>query len=338
MYYCYLNKYCSRRTFVKLLSLGGFSLLSAGSLSFISSCISKPPENGSTTPTITQTDSVYLPTEGGSIVPEITAIGRQPNTIGSINISGISEFSFNPVDLETIRSDIFQPGHFSIFDVLVHLSKRGDLTLQYHFDDSLATHVIDSINNEEHWWYAVHYSGGWRENIAFRMDTHPYKDNSYIEFFRESSEHLEGIYATFRDEVDRLRTNGGKIIIPEFTIQSPDEQWSFNDVEVTPHNVRQDVLQPGVVTALDALLSMLEQDKLSQLKLTWYQSIRTADPVDSYWVENIDISQEAMGGCGFVYETGAKIFSGFRGSHIHIPSDIRVTVSPEYAYWFWICL
>jgi len=323
---------------VKLLSLGGYSLLSAGSLSFISSCISEPSENGSITPTITKTDSVYLPTEGGSIVPEVTAIGRQPNTIGSINISGIGEFIFNPVDLETIRSDIFKPGHFSIFDVLVHLSKRGDLTLQYHFDDSLATHVIDSINNEERWWYAAHYSGGWRENIAFRMDTHPYKDNSYIEFFRESSEHIEGIYATFRDEVDRLRTNGGKIIIPEFTIQSPDEQWSFNDVEVTPHNVRQDALQSGVVTALDALLSLLEQDKLSQLKLTWYQSIRTADPVDSYWVEKIDVSQEATGGCGFVYETGAKVFSGFRGSHIHIPSDIRVTVSPEYAYWFWICL
>ena len=25
-------------------------------------------------------------------------------------------------------------------------------------------------------------------------------------------------------------------------------------------------------------------------------------------------------------------------SHIHIPSDIRGTVSPEYALWFWICL
>ena len=170
------------------------------------------------------------------------------------------------------------------------------------------------------------------------MDTHPYKDNSYIEVFRESPESLERIYTSFRDEVDQLRSNNGKIIIPEFTIQSPDEHWNFTGVEVIPHNIRQDVLQPGVVTALDALLSLVEQERLSQLKLTWYQSIRSANPVDSYWVEKIDISQEAKDRCGFVYETGAKAFSGFRGSHIHIPSDVRVTISPEYAHWFWICL
>lgn len=323
---------------MKLISLSGFSLLSAGFISSISSCKSEPLENGSTAPTITQTDSVYLPTENGSIVPEATIIGRQPNVMGSIKISGIGEFSFNPSDLETIRSDIFQPGHFSLFDVLVHLSKRGDLTLQYHYDENLATHVIDNINNEKDWWYTAHYSGGWKEDFAFRMDTHPYKDNNYIEIFRESPERIEGIYATFQDEVDRLQENNGKVIIPEFTIKSPNEQWNFSNVEVTPHNVRRDVLQPGVVTALDVLLSLLEQGELSQLKLTWYKSIGRADPVDSYWVEKIDMSEEAKDGCGFVYEMGAKVFSGFRGSHIHIPSDVRVTISPEYASWFWICL
>lgn len=333
-----LNKYCSRRTFLKLVSLSGLSLLGAGFVSFISSCRTEPSENGSTPPAATQTDSIYLPTEDGSVVPEVTHIGRQPSEMGSIKIADIGEYSFNPADIEAIRSDIFQPGHFSIFDVLVHLSIRGGLVLQYHFDDSLDTHVIESINNEKDWWYAAHYSGGWKENIAFRMDTHPYKDNSYIEVFRENPEHLERIYTTFRDEVGRLRANNGRIIIPEFTIQSPDEQWNFTSVEVTPHNIRRDVLQPGVITALDALLSLVEQEKLSQLKLTWYRSIRTADPVDSYWVEKIDISREATGGCGFVYETGAKTFSGFRGSHIHIPSDVRVTISPEYAHWFWICL
>jgi hypothetical protein len=111
----------------------------------------------------------------------------------------------------------------------------------------------------------------------------------------------------------------------------------FGDVEVTAHDVRTDVLRPGVVTALDALLSLAEQGKLSTVGLTWYERIGSADPVDSYWVERVDESQ-AVGGCGFVYETGSRDFSGFTGSHIHIPADVRVTVSPEYALWFWICL
>jgi hypothetical protein len=45
-----------------------------------------------------------------------------------------------------------------------------------------------------------------------------------------------------------------------------------------------------------------------------------------------------VGGCGFVYETGPNSFAGFSGTHIHIPADVRVIISPEYALWFWICL
>ncbi|UCG55112.1 MAG: hypothetical protein JSV32_02535, partial [Dehalococcoidia bacterium] len=163
--------------------------------------------------------------------------------MGIIKISGIGEFNFNPLNVETVRSDIFQPGHFSFFDILVHISKRGDINLEYHFNESLATHVIDSINNEKNWWYKAHYSSGWRESIVFRMDTQPYKDNSFLELYRESPQHLNGIYQTFSDEVQRLQANDGKVIILEFTIQSRSEQWSFNNVAVTSHNVRNDVLK-----------------------------------------------------------------------------------------------
>jgi hypothetical protein len=108
-------------------------------------------------------------------------------------------------------------------------------------------------------------------------------------------------------------------------------------VDVTAHNIRGDMLQPGVITALDALISPGEQGQLSQLKLTWYEQVGTADPVDTYYVEQIN-GAVSYGTCGFVYETGPRAFPGFNGSHIHIQSDIRATVSPEYALWFWICL
>jgi len=117
-------------------------------------------------------------------------------------------------------------------------------------------------------------------------------------------------------------------------MRSPDGTRIFQDMLVTAHDARTDLLQSGVVTALDALLSLAEQGDLSRLKLTWYERIGTADPVDTYYVEQID-DVEAYGRCGFVYETGKR---GLGGNHIHVPSDVRVTVSPEYALWFWICI
>jgi hypothetical protein len=137
--------------------------------------------------------------------------------------------------------------------------------------------------------------------------------------------------------VQRLSDNGGQVVIPSLVIRAPGGRVAFEDVVVTPHNVRSDVLQPGVVTALDAIISLAEQGQISNLALTWYERIAGAQPVDNYWVERIN-EDAAVGGCGFVYETGPRDFAGFSGTHVHIPSDVRVTLSPEYALWFWICL
>jgi hypothetical protein len=120
-------------------------------------------------------------------------------------------------------------------------------------------------------------------------------------------------------------------------VTSPYGDWSYKDVVVEPHDVRTDVLQPGLVTALDVMIGLKEQGQVDALELTWYERIGMADPVDSYWLSRFN-SAVAEGGCGFVYEVGPRQFSGFRGAHIHIPSDVRVLVSPEYALWFWLCL
>ena len=260
-------------------------------------------------------------------------VGRKATGTGTISIRDIGDFTFDTSQVQTVRPDIFQPGHFSLFDVLVHLAERSDIELDYHFDGHMDTHLIDGINGEPHWWYEARYSRGWYESNAFRMDMYPYKNNSRIIMERESEARLEAIYTTFREEVERLERNGGQVVIPDLAIRSPAQDWAFEDVAVTPHDVRSDVLQPGVVTALDALISLREQGQLPTLKLKWYEAIGRVDPVDSYWVEQVD-DAVASGGCGFVYETGPRTFSGFSGSHIHIPADVRVTVSPEYALWF----
>jgi len=168
------------------------------------------------------------------------------------------------------------------------------------------------------------------------MDMYPDKHGTHIRLLQVQPDYLEEIHRTFAEEVQRLETSGGQMIIPEWTVRSTAANYTFRDVRVTAHDLRSHVFQPGVLTALDVVLSLGEQGQLPAVKLTWYESIGLADPVQHYWVEQMG-DAVANGGCGFVYETGPLAFRGFIGSHIHIPSDTRVMVSPEYALWFWIC-
>jgi hypothetical protein len=310
-------------------------------ISMLSSCNLPAPTTQSDPPeafTPSKPVSYLLPAQDGRWIPPIQHNGRNLTGVSRVQIEDMGEFSFDIEDVKTLRPDIFQPDQFSVFDVLVHLADKGDIKMDYHFDGSMDTHIIDAINEEPYWWYQVKYSAGWYESNVFRMDMYPYKDGTEIRLTRQREDYLASICRTFGNEVLRRMRNGGEVILPEVVIQSPlGNVLSFTDVRVTPHDVRADMLQMGTVTALDILLSLGEQGKLSNIKLTWYESIGKANPVDSYWVEQIN-EDMAFGSCGFVYETGPKEFSGFAGSHIHIPSDMRVIVSPEYALWFWICL
>ena len=284
---------------------------------------------------------VDLPSEEGSWIPSERVSGRMPSGDIIVNIRGIGRFPVRAAGVETLRSDIFQPSHFSVFDLLVHLHKQGEIDLLYHFDGSMNTHVIDSINGEESWWYEAHYDNGWFERNVTRMDMYPVKDGMFVTLSRERTDRLAAIYQSFAEEVNRLEGNGGRVVIPEVVIRGPRRTAIFRDVVVAPHGIRSDVLQPEVITGVDILLSLGEQGKLSGLRLTWYDQIGSADPVDSYFTEHIGIDEDssmAFGSCGFVYELGPRTFGGFSGSHVHIPSDVRAIVSPEYAEWFWICL
>ncbi|MBU7004978.1 MAG: hypothetical protein HXS50_05385, partial [Theionarchaea archaeon] len=238
--------------------------------------------------------------------------------------------------VETIRPDIFRPGFFSVFDVLVHLHREGKITLEYHFDESMNTNVIDRIDGEPNWWYQIYFSGGWPENNVFRSDHYPWKDGATLRVSKMDPAKIEAIYQTWREEIKRLRSVGGKVIIPNVLIQSRSFHMEFRNVEVTAHNMRKDIFQDGVITALDVIMSLGDQKKLSY-DLKWYEAIGRADIVKDYWIENID-SDKAFGGCGYVYETGSLKYRRFTGNHIHLPTGSRPLNSPEYVELFWICL
>ena len=256
--------------------------------------------------------------------------------VATLSIEDLGSFSFIPGEVETTRPDIFKPGYFSLFDVLVNLSERGEIELSYYFDEDLNTHIIERLNEHDYWWYSAYYDGGWTERSVFRMDLYPYKDKTTLSFVKVTEDYLEEVYGTYLDEVNRRKSNGGKIIIPDVVIKGKTETYHFKDIEVTPHNLRSDMFQPGVITAIDTILSLGKAGLISY-DLQWYESIGTAGLVKSYWVERINEDQSA-GRCGFVYEAGNELFRFFRGNHNHIPSDIRVINSPAYLEYFWICI
>ncbi len=255
---------------------------------------------------------------------------------GEIEIDGLGTFSFDPQKVETVRKDIFREGYFSIFDILVYLAQDGQIDMDYYFDEEMNTHIIDSLDGRTDWWYSAYYDGGWLERSVYRMDHYPYKDEMFLKMVKQPEERLESIYNTYRDEIRRKDENGGKIIVPEVIIEGKNDKHIFEEVEVTAHNLRSDMFQPVVVTAIDTILSLAEKGEISY-DLQWYESIGTAGVVKSYWVNRIN-EDESQGRCGFVYEAGDELFYFFNGNHNHIPSDIRTINSPNYVKYFWICI
>ncbi|MHA2384613.1 MAG: hypothetical protein ACXAEE_00220 [Candidatus Thorarchaeota archaeon] len=243
---------------------------------------------------------------------------------------------FNPADVETVRPDIFKPGAFSMFDILVHMNTTGLLNLEYHFNESMNTHVIDSVNGLENIWYTVTYDGGWIENNVFRMDHYPWKEGATLRLTQISQERIEKVYSTFREEVDRLQMNDGYVVIPEVSFIGRSFIETFTNVNVTAHDLRSDIFQDGVITGIDVILSLTDQGLITS-ELQWYESMGFADIVRSYWVDSI-MNDTSVGTCGWVYDSGSLEFRGFAGNHIHLPSDARVLNSPDYTQWFWICI
>ena len=68
---------------------------------------------------------------------------------------GNETYNFNPDEINTSRPDLFQNGNFSPFDVLLHLDLTGKLNITYHFNATMDTYVIDSLNGKTNYWYYI---------------------------------------------------------------------------------------------------------------------------------------------------------------------------------------
>jgi len=270
---------------------------------------------------------------------ENVAIGQLGNTFprnsAHVKIDGIGLFRLDLQAVKTKRDDLFQDGQFSVFDMLSGLAENGSIDLKHHFDENLNTYVIESINGKQNWWYVAYYDGGWPEKNVFRMDHFPYKDKMHITLYQSSATDIKKIHENFTTETQSRQANKC-VMVQNVLIRGKRDRITFENVEVRPHNTRNDVFRDGVITALDVILSLADEKKLTY-GLKWRESLGAARVVKSFWVEKIN-DEQSYETCGFVYEEGFRAFRYGRGNHIHLPSDVRIINSPEYMEWFWICL
>ncbi len=282
-------------------------------------------------------------TENTMSLPDEMGMPTQPV---HVEIRGIGTFTCEPATIQTLRPDLFAAGRFSAFDVLAALGAQGAIDLVSSYDDTQATHVVKTMNGLDGWWYDVRLPGGALERTALRMDSYPMKDGAALYLYLEDPVRLAAIQTSFRDETARRAANGGKIIVPTVTIKGPRSTTSFRDVEVTSHDVRPDVFQPGSITALDVLLSLGEQGRIGGLEITWHAMLGDVENVNHYmvdWIALPEVLGEEDALCGYMDEAASEGLRPFLTPHshsttkIHLSSDLELLVSPEYVEWQWLC-
>ncbi|UCF09479.1 MAG: hypothetical protein JSW65_05285 [Candidatus Bipolaricaulota bacterium] len=320
-----------------------YRLLAAAALAVCSVVIVSGAQEGSAT----DPESLTFPTSAGSWAPgDETPEGRAPQNTGEVEIRGVGTFTYDPTSVETSRPDLFQPGFFSVFDLLLHLAEGERIELEYGFDDLADTHVIRSLNGLEGWWYDAHYEGGWFERTVVRMDHYPIKDGTQVVLFLEDPERLQAILDHHREEVERRVASEGAAIIPEVTLRSARESVTFENVLVTAHDLRADVFQPGTVTALDVLLSLGEQGLLDGISLEWRFGEGEIGVIDSYLVRRVaapGFAPEASESCALTHQASSERIAEYLAphthttSHIHLSADLEILVSPESLDWMWNC-
>jgi hypothetical protein len=153
------------------------------------------------------------------------------------------------------------------------------------------------------------------------MDYYLWKAESYFALYQETPEFFTSLHQTYADEVSRFAMNNETVILPHIIIDGDTFYQEFFNITITAHDLRNDTLQFGTITALDVILTLGDLG-LVTFDLQWYETLGTADVVRSYWVSRIN-SDSTTGRCGFNYETGDLTFDRASGNFIQVPADTR---------------
>lgn len=288
--------------------------------------------------------------------------GSRVEIEGEVYFFDPSEYSIN-----TVRPDIFAPGYFSMFDVILAVAEKNNINIDYEYDESRKTHFIEKINNiSGDYWYHFSYDVGSGNSAeiayrrAYRWDEALWRPGVWIKVVH--GENLDEIKAEYFEEIARESSQGH--VIPHVKISLNPSIYKgnptgshrisvvreFYDVEVTPHNLRglgyltlySKPFQPGVTTSLDILLSLKDQDELELVTSVFY-TFFAQKYIESFYVVALGFPDvgiaHASGRQGFVYVTNNGTFERLPNNadrKFHMTSDICVVHAPDFSYWRWI--
>jgi len=240
----------------------------------------------------------------------------------------------------TARPDIFVTGHYSAFDVLRYVAlTRDDIKLEnvidyretgldtYQFTiswDQNGDGIFDSQDSESFlsadWHFRIRFDGGELDRINssidgigpegeaqyLRMDKIWVQPSMSLRFQPFNPEMTARRKWVMNREMARFQQAGDKVIVPEL-VASFDGGKSYETLvtalEVTAHNIRPDIFQPGVITGIDTFLSA--KDKGYDFVINYWPTISTKAPIDHFGLFRA-AGKESVVGAGWSTSIGEK--------------------------------
>lgn len=297
------------------------------------------------------TPSVLSTTQNLIDLPEVA----QASLLGTL-------YDFNPADYDssTVRPDIFAPGYYSMFDVILKVAKQNGIDIQYEFDTERSTHFITSVNGQAgSYWYRFSFDTNGKNNNEYnyerkmRWDEVLWRPGAWV--WLTKGENLTSIKSEYRNEIERENNFGHLVPSVEIKINASDFEGNpegsgritttkkYENISVTSHNLRSEgnenpyskPFQPGVTTALDIVMSMKDQGLLNAATSVFYNYFG-GTYIESYYLVELGFpdvgSAHASGRQGFIY----RAENGSPSQSFHITSDILVIHAPDFATWTWV--
>lgn len=338
--------------------------------------------------------------------PNLEVVGKPKDTAlnGKVGIKIGDGDAFvldlKDANLPSTRPEIFANGQHSMFDLLRYLDQLGLVELEWDGTINSDDTVDFTVNGQSDWFFKFNHNSyklenmdskqmGLFEKVEYgydRIDQALLKNGSIVQFLHTP---------TFTPELAKVRAaerargsyqQGDTVVVPKVYIHTkmyalnfnPDlttPDYTFSNVEVTPHNLRLDLYQPDTVTMADVWATIATDDRYSQqlpedqrkVQMVYWPKLKIGEhkddlsEVESYAVTQI-VGKHEDTLAAWAHFTGEEAHRGdfgngggekclsasnpdgiseefcgfFGGQLVHIMSDNRVLRNaPEEMHLFW---
>lgn len=190
----------------------------------------------------------------------------------------------------------------TVMDVFLSLPEIDPVYNPIHYKkrEQLISCVPTEIGGKRgNWWYSATLPKGRIEPTAYPMEEYVLTDGSTVIFHMEDEENYSKTLSNLRKSYgfrEKLSDLDDYLVVRSVYItginegMEPEKLAVFDDVKVRSHGKGKEYFNPGVVTVLDALLSLEDKGLIGLEYSMFYEMIKKAGeriPIYSYWVWNI---------------------------------------------------